>query len=226
MCGLTMVCILCAIYVICCLVKNYMLRILCSVSLLWPFIFGESNYWQIYPLRIVGPMLLLTWLCFCYSMKLHKNISFLGAYFILIFAILWNKETGIVCLLAYVVFYLFENVNVFEPKKREVLFSFFHVIILFSSFFAAFIGVGIYNFIVARKWISWKAFLFPLLSENYMTGLKIDLEGGIWPWMLNALLFLGVMGICIIKKNDRKIIARNTSGKYSPSSHYIAGGYI
>ena len=203
-----MVCILCAIYIICCLMKEHKLRMLCSICLLWPFIFIENNYWQIYPLRIVGPMLLLTWICLCYSMKSHlvfqKYISFLGAYFILVFAILWNKETGIICLMAYSVFYLFENINIFKPKKREVFSGLFHVIILFSSFFAAWVVVGIYNYIVAKQWISWKAFLFPLLNDNYMTGLMIDLERGIWPWMLNALLFLGVMGICIIKNYDRK----------------------
>lgn len=202
---LTMLCTALGIYVIHNLV-NKELRVLCVTALLWVDIFRGKNYWQLDPLRVFCPVLLLAWLVFITkkidrSKSYYKPVSIVGTYLLLVFSIVWNKESGIVCLIGYIAFLALNGFAEFLSSKsfRHLWKTCLEILIMVTTLFSAICVVGIYNFIVARKWITWEIFMFPLLTHKYMGGLAIGLPEGIWPWMAVAFLFLGVIMALALK---------------------------
>lgn len=206
MCLLTMVCVSFCIYIIHNLIRDNKLKILCIAALAWPFIFREKNYWQVWPLRTLWPVLFMAWLTFSYNRRSYKKwpgfqkIFFPVSYLFVSLAIVWNKESGITCLLSYFVF-SFMNLSCQKERFKALLSVVLEWGIMLTSVLFAYFIVGSYNLFAAGKWVTWNVFLFPLLTKSYMTDiLMIKLESGIWPWMLNACLFLAVLGTAMIRK--------------------------
>lgn len=216
---ITGICILGGSYAIYHVVEKKSVKLLCMLVLPVPLILFYGNYWQNWPLRILGATLLLVWICFCtYSYhpeheKKHRLVASLGAYFILVFSIMWNKETGFICLLAYVIYDWFKYFTLKETPVKNLVRQMLRTLFFASAVFGAWCGVGCYNFIVSGQWISWKTFLFPLVGKRYMEIIaytqeavveeqihKVRLTIQIWPWMLNALLFLGIGCYSLVKR--------------------------
>ena len=210
MCMLTMVCIALGIYVIHNVVERKEIKVLCAIALLWLSVFRKTNYWQLYPMRIVWPMILLAWLVFLNKResngkKKEKYILHIVSWFILVLSIVWNKESGVVCLIGYLVFSLGKGIAAsFAQEGRKIPGTLLECVIMMTSVPAAILLVGIYNLIVAGKWITWEVFFFPLFTKEYVTDrLQIGLMRGIWPWMAVAVLFLSVvcrLGIRILRR--------------------------
>lgn len=208
---LTMVCIALAIYVIHNVIERKDIRILCVTALLWVYIFKKTNYWQLNPMRFVWPLVLIAWMVFlnkkdgC-SESTYKYIFHAVTYLILVFSILWNKESGIVCLIGYLVFVVSKGLSLCLKKDgRKIWGTILECLIMMTSIFAAFMVVGVYNLIVAGRWISIRVFLFPLFTGNYVESLVLGLQAGIWPWMAVTFLFLGVagrLGIRILRREE------------------------
>lgn len=212
MCLLTMICIALSIYVIHNLIERKEVRVLCVTALLWVYIFRKTNYWQLYPMRVLCPMLLLAWMVFLNkeegSVKRSRQYVFYGiTYLILSLSIVWNKESGVVCLIGYLVFSFSKGLTThFTKKEHKIWGTLLECLIMLTTVFAAFMMVGVYNLTVAGKWITWQDFFFPLFTKRYMVdSLMLELQKGIWPWMAVAFLFLGMvcrLGIRILRREE------------------------
>ncbi len=212
MCLLTMVCVALGIYVIHNLIKRQDIRILCVTALLWVHIFRKTNYWQLNPMRILWPMILLAWMVFLdkkgkNTEKVCKYAIYGITYMILTLSIVWNKESGIVCLIGYLVFSFSKGLSAsFVKAESKVWGAMVECFVMLTTVFAAFIMVGVYNLFVAGKWITWRVFFFPLFTKEYVIDqLMLSLQKGIWTWMAVAFLFLGVvckLGIKILRREE------------------------
>lgn len=212
MCLLTMICIALGIYVIHNLIQRKDIRILCVTALLWVYIFRKANYWQLYPMRILCPMLLLAWMVFLNkrentAKKGYKYVLRGMTYLILTLSIVWNKESGVVCLIGYLVFSFSKGLSVNLTKAGHKIWgTVLECFIMLTTIAAAFIIVGVYNFAAAGKWITWQEFFFPLFTKKYVVDeLMLSLQKGIWPWMAVAFLFLGVvcrLGIRVLRREE------------------------
>ena len=208
---LTSVSVALCIYIIHYIVERKTIRLLCVSILPYPFLFFNSNYWQLSPLRLICPLLLIAWLVFVYRHQefenksiYHKLLIKLATYFLLTCSIVWNKETGIVCLIGYLAYLAIQCIVRFAAGVSGVLGCLLEGMVMMTSVAAALCVVGFYNLIVAGQWVTWDTFFFPLFVSSYRDGvLMIPLAPGIWPWMGTALLFLGMFASMLYRAVHR-----------------------
>lgn len=201
---LTMVSIGLCIYVIHNLIEHKDIRILCVASLLWVYIFRKSNYWQLYPMRILCPVILIAWMVFLNKRKINnigtsKRCAYHAiTWLILVLSVVWNKESGIVCLIGYLVYAVSRGIaGIYAREGTQIWEIVLECLVMITSVPAAYMVVGLYNIVVGGQWITWQSFMFPLFSKRYMVdALMLGLWAGIWPWMAVAFLFLGV--VCML----------------------------
>ena len=206
MCGLTMLCIALAIFVIHNLVKREDIKYLCVCVLPFHMCFALSNYWQTWPLRVLWPITVLAWLTALIYIRNTQGKFWLLVYKyrhliswgILTAAFLWNKESGVVCFMGWCTFCFCENFLGNRNLKKLCL-VIVQCLFMSTSIVAAFCIVGMYNLIVSGKWITWEIFLFPLGEGSYMEALQVGLKRGIWPWMINTILFLITFSVSALK---------------------------
>lgn len=209
---LTMLCVGLCIYVLHNLIGRKEIRILCAVSLLWVYIFRSANYWQLYPMRILCPVILMAWMVFLNKHRDYTGTSRRYAYYaitwlILVLSIVWNKESGSVCLIGYLVYVISGGIAAVYAKKGASVWGIvMECLVMITSLPAAYMTVGLYNVAVGGEWITWQAFLFPLFTRRYIVDeLMLGLWAGIWPWMAVAFLFLGMvarLGLKILRREE------------------------
>ncbi|MBD5486912.1 MAG: hypothetical protein HDR18_15575 [Lachnospiraceae bacterium] len=206
---LTMLCVGMCIYAIHNLIERKDIRVLCTAALLWNLVFLKRNYWQRYPMRVLWPTVLIAWMVF---LNRHVNHAasrrykyYAGTWLILVLSIVWNKESGIVCLIGYLVYTVSRGiVGVYAKENIRMRDIVCECFVMITSLPAAYMAVGLYNLAVSGTWITWQVFLFPLFSKKYMIGsLELSLWPGIWTWMAVVILFLGMvvrLGIRILRR--------------------------
>lgn len=212
MCALTMICIGMCIYVIHNLIEQKDVRVLCAFALLWVYIFRSTNYWQLYPMRVLCPILIVAWMVF---LDKHRNdndafpraVYLAVTWLILVLSVVWNKESGGVCLIGYLVYAVSRGIaDIYAKEGTRIQNIVWECLVMITSVPAAYIVVGLYNVAVGGEWITWQAFLFPLFSKRYMVdSLMLELWAGIWPWMAVAILFLAMvagLGIKILRREE------------------------
>ncbi len=209
---LTMLCVGLCIYVLHNLIEQKEIRILCAASLLWVYIFRSANYWQLYPMRILCPVILIAWMVFLN--KHRTRVNPFGRYvypaitwLILVLSVVWNKESGGVCLIGYLVYAVSAGIAAIYAKKSSGVWGIvLECLVMITSLPAAYMTVGLYNIAVGGEWITWQTFLFPLFTRQYIVDeLMLGLWPGIWPWMAVAFLFLGMvarLGLKILRKEE------------------------
>ncbi len=214
---LTMLCIGMCIYAIHHLIGRKDIRVLCAASLLWVYIFRSTNYWQLYPMRVLCPAVLIAWMVFLNRQVINVHSFRRYGYWavtwlILVLSIVWNKESGVVCLMGWLVYAVSRGLAGIYAKEgiriRDIVWE---CLVMITSLPAAYAAVGLYNLAVGGSWITWQVFLFPLFSKRYMVdSLMLELWPGLWPWMAVAILFLGIvaaLGIRILRREafDSKV---------------------
>lgn len=212
MCFLTMICIGMCIYVIHNLIEQKDIRVLCVSALLWVYIFRSTNYWQLYPMRVLCPVLIIAWMVFLDKHRNHadtfpRSVYLAITWLILVLSIVWNKESGGVCLIGYLVYAVARGIaGIYAKEEIRVRNIVWECFVMITSLPAAYAAVGSYNIAVGGNWITWQAFLFPLFSKRYMVdSLMLELWAGIWPWMAVAILFLAMaarLGIKILRREE------------------------
>lgn len=212
MCSLTMICIGLCIYVIHNLIEQKDVRVLCAASLLWVYIFRKTNYWQLYPMRVLCPVILIAWMVFLDKRRndtnvLRRSVYLVITWLILVLSIVWNKESGGVCLIGYLVYAVARGIaGIYAKEKIRVRNIVWECLVMITSAPAAYVVVGLYNIAVGGDWITWQAFLFPLFTKRYMVdSLMLELWAGIWPWMAVAILFLAMaarLGIKVLRREE------------------------
>lgn len=176
--------------------KKWLKAIAACASVFVISVLQWENYWQLYPLRIVFPMIFCAF--FVFLTKKRKLICqrkwLLIGYFLGSLAVLWNTESGIFCLLAYSVYIIISKLQQHKwyEKKMVVVYVTSTVCSVISTFFSIVI-VNIYNLFCGGE-IILKDFFFPLFNANYMnTVLRSDMMWGNYPWIYTLILFLSIL---------------------------------
>ena len=143
----------------------------------------RGQYYQTNPHRLLFPGLLLLLITWEESGKRMENIRrrYTLEWIFGSLAILWNLETGVLCILVLMA------VRIFQSMKKHPLFSIatgktllLDLPLLPASFLGAWTITGIYNCLTGGGFNNFKSFLFPLLSSSFMIDtLRMPLPGAL-----------------------------------------------
>lgn len=171
--------------------KNSVVRILGAVASVLPVVgLRLNNYWQVQPHRILFSAIFLAYAVWYLDRRSRGKA--IGGYLLAVLAIVWNTETGVVCALSWAALqcYLYLDVHRFWSLKS---FGFYglQVLVAAGSFLGAYGFVNLYNLIHGGTWNSLRTFLYPLLTEEYMTGyLRTNLPTVAGEYMVVLVVFL------------------------------------
>lgn len=220
---LASVSILCLFYVLENLVETMWLRLAGGVLIVNLYVALTSHiYYQLIPHRIVFVAFVLA-----YCVWMHKNDRLqakwqIAGFVLLVLSVIWNMETGIACLTAYVgscVVRSLQNGSVFSKETiKKILLA---VLMIPAVPAAAFFSVGLYDLCVSGSFITGKAFLYPFVGTSYVGKLNIALETKPAAWMLVCLLFFVMVSIVLISTS---LCGR--SGKTSKKELYLTACVI
>lgn len=206
---------ICAIYIINRITNSIYIRVLGYTAALWPYVIRVTAGFQVNVMRVLFPMILLAYLMYCVSMNgntSHKNLRCLFAWIILTFAIIWNKESGAICLISYMLYTII--CLRYEQARNGELFRklFFLLLMVVSAPLVAFFTVDAYNYVITGKHISMHVFMFPFVGSSYADEYSAGgfVEGyNIHLHILFLLLFFVAHGMILFVKqelNDEIII--------------------
>lgn len=182
----------CAFYVLIHIIRDDLLSIVSMIAVLGTSVnfFGKGEYFQIMPHRCLFPMLVLA---FCVWHTRHRDIKYvfkIGNIMLGIFSILFNLETGLVCVVVLCIASFFD-------KSRKGLGSWIkdiviEVIFCIICFAGAYLLVNAYNMRLDGEWNSIKTFIFPIGSEGYdmQDILRLPLPKPLTEYMLHMIVFL------------------------------------
>lgn len=165
-------------------------------------LYYPGQYFQGYPHRILFPMVILA--IYVFGIKRNKNVLPLE-YLMAMLSIIWNFETGIVCLLALIAVSYCKNVSIDSMKTNKGIFLLVKkALITIVVFFMAYGLVNIYDIITGGTLESIKQFIYPIASDQYsIEDLELGQEGffNTWIFVIGSFLFCVSYSVraCIIK---------------------------
>lgn len=187
---------LCAFLVLQKLVKSRILRILGAISLTLPILGMRGGYyWQVWPHRMVFPMILLLYAVCVFKKNKYTWKTILPGYVICVLGVLWNTETGMILAVAWAAVHICQMLSEGTlTVGRFILRTGGHILGIAGSFFGAYGLVNLYNVLKYSPANTIKEFLIPLLSDKYMTDiLHLDMQFFPSAYMGEiAVFFLGV----------------------------------
>ncbi len=195
MAALTVVSMLCYFYVLHHLTSRTWLKVLGGIGLIAPMTALWANiYLQTYPSRLLFPGFVLAWIVWKRKgRKINTKLEVAVSVVLLTLSLMWNLETGLGCILAFVgseLVSLFQSYSVREAilwKKAAKTLLYFPL-----AFVGAYCLVGLYNLIVSGKFISIKNFIFPY-GSSFVDIQNIEMETFPSFWMLACvLIFTGI----------------------------------
>lgn len=149
-------------------IKHHAISALCLVitimSVLQEFFVGI--YWQTYPHRILFPIIML------YLLVRGKKENYIWISLIGILALIWNLETGFICIGLQFVSYFIEKQK--EEKWMRAFLAGVGIIIIQIT--SAYVFVNGYNFFANGEWLAVKQFVGMMFDSEYIEFLeeKID----------------------------------------------------
>lgn len=183
----------CVLYVIHNLMPRNWMRIMAALASVYHLVIyrGGRNYWQIQPLRIFFPCIFMAYAVYlCKSKVTNYKLKVISGWLLGILAVLWNTESGIFCLFAFVAFLLTEcwQEHKWYSKKMWCIYAGAIVFIIFAILGSVAI-LNIYNLICGGPLV-FRTFFFPLQVEEYMIDvLEWDLAWGNYAWVYALVLF-------------------------------------
>lgn len=163
-------------------IKNHFISMIGIWAVPVMFLYYPQNHWQMFPHRILFACVFL-YLCVLYFYKFIKGMNFIG-YFVCSLALLWNVETGVVCLGAWCVACIarecvFPKCAFIEctfgeyankSEKRVVSYSWKKSILKnlaysFISVFGMVVIFNLYNMPLGEQWHGLRFLLFPLITD-------------------------------------------------------------
>ena len=159
----------CAFLTLQLLVESRALRIAGALAIAFPILGMRGGYyWQVWPHRIVFPMLLLLYGAVILKKNYRGFISMAGGYLICLLAVLWNTETGIFLAISWAAMYVSRYFSENRVKIGKLLINIaVHVAGIVFSVLGAYGMVNLYNILKHSPVNSLEDFLVPLLSSNY-----------------------------------------------------------
>ena len=188
----------CAFLILQLLVESRALRISGALAIAFPILGMRGGYyWQVWPHRIVFPMLLLLYGAVILKKNYRGFISMAGGYLICLFAVLWNTETGIFLAISWAAMYVSRYFSENRVKIGKLLINIaVHVAGIVFSVLGAYGTVNLYNILKHSPVNSLEDFLVPLLSSNYMEGV-LHLDMPLYPCAYMAVITLFLMGTSV-----------------------------
>ena len=188
----------CAFLTLQLLVESRALRIAGALAIAFPILGMRGGYyWQVWPHRIVFPMILLLYGAVILKKNYRGFISTAGGYLICLLAVLWNTETGIFLAISWAAMYVSRYFSENRVKIGKLLINIaVHVAGIVFSVLGAYGTVNLYNILKHSPVNSLEDFLVPLLSSNYMEGV-LHLDMPLYPCAYMAVIMLFLMGISV-----------------------------
>ena len=188
----------CAFLTLQLLVESRALRIAGALAIAFPILGMRGGYyWQVWPHRIVFPMILLLYGAVILKKNYRGFISMAGGYLICLLAVLWNTETGIFLAISWAAMYVSRYFSENRVKIGKLLINIaVHVAGIVFSVLGAYGTVNLYNILKHSPVNSLEDFLVPLLSSNYMEGV-LHLDMPLYPCAYMAVITLFLMGISV-----------------------------
>ena len=188
----------CAFLTLQLLVESRALRIAGALAIAFPILGMRGGYyWQVWPHRIVFPMILLLYGAVILKKNYRGFISTAGGYLICLLAVLWNTETGIFLAISWAAMYVSRYFSENRVKIGKLLINIaVHVAGIVFSVLGAYGMVNLYNILKHSPVNSLEDFLVPLLSSNYMEGV-LHLDMPLYPCAYMAVITLFLMGTSV-----------------------------
>lgn len=147
-----------------------------------------SVYLQLIPHRIIFPSILMAFVVYINDRKKNRLIDQAVGYVICGLSIIWNFETGIICLFAYCCYFGLELLTKYRLVQLklylQILLRAFLAVLTFAG---AFLFTGFVNICMGGYRLSIREFLFPMFNSSYMTGyLTVDYQHGVVAWLFVA----------------------------------------
>lgn len=169
------------------------------VSYISFYYYLPGQYYQILPHRILFPSVII----FLISFYLKKRISFWVVVISSGLALLWNFESGIVCLMVMVLFYICKNI---ENYKKSIIYLIFKGVILgLISFVLSFVFYNIINLLLGGKIQNINGFIFPIMSDFDISDLSIRIPTIFSIYFLEFVFFSLLICLFVLKCFKREL---------------------
>ena len=188
----------CAFLTLQLLVESRVLRIAGALAVAFPILGMRGGYyWQVWPHRVVFPMILLLYGAVILKKNYRGFISTAVGYLICLLAVLWNTETGIFLAISWAAMYVSRYFSENRVKIGKLLINTAaHSVGIVFSILGAYGVVNLYNVLKHSPVNSLEDFLVPLLSSNYMEGV-LHLDMPLYPCAYMAVITLFLMGTSV-----------------------------
>lgn len=170
-------------------------------------------FWQVYPHRILFPAITI-FLVTCFNKEKISVWKRCIAILIMMAAVMWNFESGIVCCLAWAAFRgidVLQNQNVSFKSMGCVMARIAGVVMI--PVFGAYVIINIYNLACAGTGalLGVRGFLGNVVDKSYITALQTSLTWGNMTYLHKVIVFLGCLSWGIL--HNRLFGRRGTKKK-------------
>lgn len=192
-------------------VQNNLLRVLGTIAMTFPILSMRGGYyWQLWPHRILFMSLMIFFAALCVRFGWLNWLTCILGYLIALTGIVWNTESGLFCAIAWAGFWILRSLCIHWWRFPKILLqTAIHLLSVVLCFFGAYGIVNLYNRIYGGSANSVREFLFPLMTDSYMTDLlRVDLPEFPSAYMPALFLFLlaaawGMSYINVINKQKQ-----------------------
>ena len=172
LCGISALCVIMTIFL---LIKSSFFRILGILITFFIYFTMEFNYYAVAPLRIFFPSIIILYMAIIGNRK-NILLTILG-YFLASLSILWNAETGLVCLASLFISNIYAYCYDLTFKDKKLYYNIL-LFIIFSicSLLIAYLILNICNiYLLGGEKQNIKDLLYPLIGEvkNLQSEIKI-----------------------------------------------------
>lgn len=194
----------CLVYIIIKLVKHKFIAYLGCIAMIVPV---TSTSFEIYrqgiPHRLIFPSLVMALLAINDGTRKHNMLC----YIVSMFAVIWNIETGIVCIAACIGFNMLKILQKYKSFDKEVFKgTISHIFYGFLTLMLSWASVNLFNTIMYNgKVLNLYDFFYPLGNAQFLNGqLKTEYQNGIviWELFFALALTLIVYSICQTTLNN------------------------
>lgn len=191
------------------LVENDLLycMVLIGVGGIGTTFFGMGQYWQVYPHRMLFPVLTLALIVFDTKRTLSVNKKVICYFLLAVLSLVFNIETGFVCMVVISVYVILIQPTI-KMKFLGAISSLLYVVI---SFLTSFLIVNAYNLICGGYWNSIATFVFPIGSDiyNMFEILRAPLSDGCSIFIIPLVIFcssifFGLFEYVVDRKNEQR----------------------
>lgn len=193
--------VLCLCYVMDNMLDKTLFKILGTIGITTFMVWGRAGgYCQAFPHRLFFVSIILAYIVWIKKNNRTNVIWKIIGVILCALSVVWNFETGIACLAAWigsdVVFILQKD----SLKSRSCLLEIGSDILQAPIALAlAYVIVNLYNVCVGGEWLTVSECLFPLTGtrNGYMDFLVIHLPKGVNPWLFSVGILLIAMGLVL-----------------------------